>query len=280
MPTHETPGSVPAPDPRKEARDRLLAQVGEIRLKIRDGMKAKPKMDYAVRSELNQRAGGHVTEYFAQLPRYVFARCPVCTALLEQVFDPWGLDGFWWQETASGHSPKPSACEHFRVLTGALNLQDQPPRGGEAEAHPGPEAPYVIPKVLAYPTMTAVISSIPMANGYTAYPIAYFSREQPPTPALANPWTRTTCNFINPANGRPVFTIKTDPWDFELSPWIEKGKIQWLETGDPRYALKSAPDHQCPYVNLKGLRLRQEIKGDHRLTKPPPNREAGDPFSG
>jgi hypothetical protein len=279
MSTIESPGSGSSSFQTKEPRDLLLAQVHEIRVKIRDGIKEKPGMPDDIRSQLNGRARELMIEYFAQLPRYVFGRCPVCNALLEQVFDPWGLDGFWWQETSSGWCPKPSACEHFRVLTGALNLNGKPPLGGEAESHPGPEVPYVIPKALSMPTMIAVISSISMKNGYAAYPISYFSPEKPPTAALANPWTKTSCNFINPKTGRPAFTIKTDPWDFELMPWIEKGKVHWIEAGDPQNMLKSAPANQCPYVNLKGLRLQQTIKNDKCFTKPPPNKEVVNPFS-
>jgi hypothetical protein len=161
----------------RENRNLLLASVHDIRAKIRDGMKAKPKMSYAERSPLGKKIDELLIQYFTQLPRYVFGRCPVCNLPLEQVFDPWGLDGFWWQESLSGDCPKPAACEHFRVLTGALNLNGKLPQGGEAESHPGPEVPFLVPKVLELPTMVAVISSLPMENGYSAYPISYFSQD-------------------------------------------------------------------------------------------------------
>ncbi len=262
----------------KEARDLLLASVREIRAKIREGARQQPKMTYQVRSPLTKQIGELLNQYFARLPRYPFGRCPVCSVLLEQVFDPWGLDGFWWQEDSNGRCPEPSACEHFRVLTGALNLNGKPPLGGEAESHPGPEAPYVIPKVLEMPTMVAVIASLPMTNGYTAFPVSYFSKDPPPSPALANPWTRTSCSFIA-RNGRSGFMYKTDPWDFELLPWVQKNKVQWIEPGDPQTILKSGRTARCPYVDLKGLRLQQEIRSDKRFTKPPPNNEVMDPFN-
>jgi hypothetical protein len=279
MPTNEASGSgAPTSPMTKEFRDLLLKRVHEIDAKISEGMKKKPQMSYAERSPLGKKIDELLIQYFAQLPRYVFGRCPVCNLLLEQVFDPWGLDGFWWQEDSSGHCPKPSACEHFRVLTGALNLNGNPPLGGEAESHPGPEVPYVIPKVLELPTMAAVISSLRLMNGYAAYPIAYFSLEKPPTAALANPWTKTSCNFTAP-NGKRGFTYLTDPWDFELLPWIAKGSVKWIEPQDPQNMLKSGPADQCPYVNLKGLRLQQLIKNGQRSTIPPPNNEVINPFS-
>lgn len=280
MPTNESPSPETASRPMTtEDRDLLLARVREIRTKISDGMKEKPRMSYAVRSQLGSQIDELLKQYFAQLPRYAFGRCPFCNVLFEQVFDPWGLDGFWWQEIMSGKCPTPSACEHFRVLSGALNLNGRPLLGGDAESHPGPEVPYVIPIALELPTMVAVISSIPMKNGYTAYPISYFSLDKPPTNALANPWTKTSCNFTAP-NGKTGFTYITDPWDFELLPWVAKGKVKWIEPGDPQCILKSGPTERCPYVDLKGLRLQQEIKSDKRFTKPPPNNEVMDPFSG
>jgi len=262
----------------KEARDKLVAGVNEIQSKLSDVTQVRSSLSSTVRSQLIKQKRELLDQYFAQLPRYAFGRCPVCRLLLEQVFDPWGLDGFWWQETLSGKCPKPSVCEHFRVLTGALNLNGRPPLGGEAESHPGPDMPFVIPKVLELPTMVAVISSLPMKNGYTAYPISYFSKDQPLTRALANPWTKTSCNFID-SKGEPAFTYKTDPWDFELLPWVAKGKIQWIEPGDSQNILKSWPAEKCPYADLKGLRQRQTIKNGKRYTTPPPNNEEIDPFS-
>ncbi len=279
MPTNETSGSgAPTAPMTKESRDLLLRRVHEIDAKIREGMKKKPQMSYSDRSQLGGQTRELLSQYFAQLPRYVFSRCPSCNVLLEQVFDPWGLDGFWWQEASSGRCPKPSACEHFRFLTGALNLNGKPPLGGEAESHPGPEVPYVIPKVLELPTMVAVISSLRLTNGYAAYPIAYFSLEKPPTAALANPWTKTSCYFTAP-NGKRGFTYMTDPWDFELLPWVAKGKVKWIEPGDPKNILKSGPDERCPYADSKGLRQQQVIMNGQRHTTPPPNNEDINPFS-
>jgi hypothetical protein len=279
METNETSGSGAAAAPMtKEARDLLLASVHEIRAKIREGSRQQPKMTYEVRSPLTKQIGELLNQYFARLPRYPFGRCPVCNVLLEQVFDPWGLDGFWWQEDTNGRCPEPSGCEHFRVLTGALSLNGKPPLGGEAESHPGPDAPYVIPIILEMPTFVAVISSLPMKNGYIAYPISYFSKDEPPTPALANPWTKTSCSFTA-RNGRSGFMYKTDPWDFELLPWVRKNKVQWIEPGDSGHILKASPAEKFPYGNVPGQRRKQVIMNAKLFTQAPPHNEVIDPFS-
>ncbi len=279
MTTGSTAGGGATPGPAaKQARDGQIASVLKIRTKLRDGTKETPPMSYQDRSRLGKEMDAVLARYFAGLPRFVFGRCPVCNALLEQVFDPWGLDGFWWEEDLAGDCPAPSACKHFRVLTGALSLNGHAPLGGEADAYPGPEVPFVIPLVLEMPSMVAVISSIAMGNGYTAHPISYFSTEPPPTNALAHPWTRTSCDFTAP-DGASAFTYLTDPWDFELLPWVAKGKVQWIKPGDRQNALRSGVGEPFPYANLPGLREQQKIWQDRRTTTPPPNGEEIDPFN-
>src|SRR5579859_352035 len=99
MPTNEPsgPGSSPAPMT-KEARDLLVRSVNEVQAKIFEVARTRPPLPFAVRSELIKQKDELLNQYFAQLLRYAFGRCPFCNTLLEQVFDPWGLDGFWWQE--------------------------------------------------------------------------------------------------------------------------------------------------------------------------------------
>jgi hypothetical protein len=53
-------------------------------------------------------------------------------------------------------------CPHFCVLGGAVNYQGLPPLGGNQEVIPGPEIPFVYPRLLALPGVVAVISSLPM----------------------------------------------------------------------------------------------------------------------
>jgi hypothetical protein len=59
------------------------------------------------------------------------------------------------------------------VLRGAVNFNNLRPVAGRIEVWPGPEVPYVIPRLLEMPGMLAVISHIGMDTGYTVYPIAY-----------------------------------------------------------------------------------------------------------
>jgi hypothetical protein len=80
-------------------------------------------------------------------------------------------------------------------------------------------------------------------------------------------------------NGQPYWTIKNDPWDFELAPWIASHKLRWIAPGDPELRVSSAPE-PCPYLGLPGRRQPIVIEaGDElRVWPVPDGRPVGDPF--
>lgn len=218
------------------------------------------------------------TAYFAGLPRIPLSKCPFTGQPLVRAFDPWGVDGFWWQEGEAGPCAEPPAPPTFAVLTGALSLAGKPPLGGPtADAHVGPPVPYVIPRILNLPGMVAVISSIPLQCGYLAYPIAYFSQTKPAPGTLTSPWTRTSYAWVD-ADGDPSSSYPTDPWDFNLGPWIDQGKVRWIAGSDASFTVQSGSAAQCPYTGLEGAHVRQILRGDRVQTPPPPNGEEINPF--
>jgi hypothetical protein len=261
-----------------EERARLIARVAELRRTLAETARERPNMPYAERAALREQTEVLRDEYFARLPRVPMSRCPVCGEELVRAFDPWGLDGFWWQEKLRRDFDEPPACEHFRVLSGALGLNGLPPVGGIEESHPGPEVPYVIPRVLAFPTMVAVVASLPMVNGYTAYPIAYFSEQPPGKLMLANPWNFTSATVETPKGA--AWTIFTDAWDFELLPWVERGRVRWIEPGREGAVLSTREAAEFPFAALSGARQQQVIVDGRRQLLAPPNEEEVDPFSG
>jgi hypothetical protein len=200
-------------------------------------------------------------EYIARLPRLPLSRCPYCKELLMWMFDPFGLEGFWWQSQLPFKEENyPKACKHFVLLLGALNLNGLPPKGGKEVAYPGPEVPYVIARLLnAHSTRVAVISSVSMYNGYTAYPIAYFSEEEPRIySALTASWGRETYNL--PSGWTDT---KNEVLDYDLQPWIEQGKVKWIEPRDDNHTIGELKGF--PYGNLEGKRKPLVIRGDRAL---------------
>jgi hypothetical protein len=45
--------------------------------------------------------------------------------------------------------------------------------------------------------------------------------------------------------------LSTDPeeYDFDLAPWIRKGKLLWIAPDDPTFTLRSFVA-RCPYIDL------------------------------
>src|SRR5882672_12196132 len=116
-------GLPPSTDPLTPTERRaLIRKVYEIEDLIREGNLLKPRLPYKAVQELKARRDSLLKTYFDRLPVFVMGRCPVCQKALEHSFDPWGVDGFWWQEKMTGPRSAPKGCEHFQVLTGALSL--------------------------------------------------------------------------------------------------------------------------------------------------------------
>lgn len=217
-------------------------------------------------------------EYFAGLPRPALSRCPFCRAPFHHSFDPWGVDGFWWAEEAARTTEEPGTCPHFGVLQGALDLQGKPPAGNIAyAAHVGPGVPFVIPRVLDQTGVVAVISSLPLANGYRAFPIVYFARDPLPPGSFTQRWTRSAYSWQAP-NGSIVWRSDTDPWDFALESWVREDRVRWISPGDADLHVRSRRDGDCPYVGMQGVRERQVLQGEQLTTLPPPEGQRVDPF--
>ncbi len=213
---------------------------------------------YVLADALMDEAAREKTEYFARLPRPVLGCCPFDGRPLERSFDPYGLDGLWWYPDAT---PKdPPSCPHFCMLVGAVNYHGEPPRAGAVEIQPGPEVPYVIPRILELPGMIAVIGELEMAPGFTAYPIAYFAERRPPPEELNAGWARKTYTYQT-QRGVTGWTVPNDVWDFNLLPWLRNGKLRWCEPGSGNRKLSAAPPDQCPYLGLLGERQRVVVRG-------------------
>ena len=260
----------------KDERNKLIQEHETVFERWIKGIKER-SLKPAEADELKLETRRLKTAYFAGLPRLPLSRCPHTGALLSKAFDPWGVDGYWWQEEESAHYQEPPAPPSFAVLTGALNLNGKPAKGGTRKpAYVGPDVPFVIPRLLSLPGMVAVVRGLTMDNGYRAFPIAYFTTQKPGPGTLTASWTRTSYNWVD-ETGDPSFSYPTDPWDFDLRPWIEKGQLKWIAPDDDSLALHSEAE-KCPYLDLAGTRQQQIILAEQIRTTPPPNGEETNPF--
>lgn len=262
----------------RESRDALLAAYEGLWTRYVEAMVRRPP-DHDEAESARRELDALLQGYYDGLPRAVLGRCPFCQSLFRNSFDPWGPDGYWWQEKDTMHTEEPARCPHFSVLQGAVRLHPESVKGAPRnESVLGPGVPFVIPRVLEQPGVVAVVMAVPMEHGHTAYPITYYSRDSLPPHAFTQPWTRTSFSWPDEKGGFG-WRIDTDPWDFELEPWVGRGKVFWIEPGDDEYRLRSAGDGTCPFVKMQGVRERQYVKGDQLWTLKPPQGEGVDPFS-
>jgi hypothetical protein len=266
----------------KPARDALLARYREARRRYNQGMDAHAQalgtpgeigldetssvyVDTPAYRQAKEAYAEMVAlegEYFRGLPRMVVAPCPHCQRPLYRSFDPFGLDGLWWRSEAQPEEPV--ACPHFCVLLGAVAIGQQPKV--DFDVHPGPGAPFVMPRLLADAGMIAVLSEIKMADGSIAYPVAYFSPRRPPVQTLTASWART--NFVYTTQlGEHAWRAAEVPsgapddrtWDFELQPWLISGQLRWCDPASDRTALSEAGAAECPFLDLPGPRVPQVL---------------------
>lgn len=216
-------------------------------------------------------------EYADRLPRMQLSQCPICGSELKRVFDPYGLDGFWWHKEPTVQYEEPKACEHFMVMLGALHMNGRIPVEAVDEVQPGPEAPFVVPALLQLPGMLAVISKTTLATGDVAYPIAYFSDHDIHPRYLHQSWCRTTHWFPN-ATGAQSWTIANYLFDFDLQPYALKKQLRWFDLDAPHAGVKTSDDEPCPFLDLPGDRERQIIAFGERDVMGLPTGELINPF--
>lgn len=214
----------------------------------------------AVRAQLEAlaaKASDLLSRYLEGLPRRRLSRCPFTGEILSIKIDDFGLDGFFWNNSAPKR-PQQEFPETYFALDGALKLEGAPEKS-PLLCCPGPDAPYVLPRLLRYGEIKAVISRIHIGP-HTAYPIVYYADPAPEGAYRVNDWG--TERYWEP--GTPdseLFTpglyidVPAEPgeMDFDLEPWIKAGKLLWIAPGDESLTLHGHTSG-CPYLDLPGSR--------------------------
>ena len=197
-------------------------------------------------------------EYIAGVPAVPLSRCPFTNEVMQHSIDDHGLDGLWWDYNTPARPGERLPSSYF-AMTGALRLKGSVSRAPFL-CKPGPEVPYVVPRLLRYSMIMAVISSIPV-DEHQGYVITYFARPVPLDIPRINTWGAIDYVFPNDKGKVCWDTHPYDPKDFyfELEPWISAGRVRWIAPGDQTLTLRDTTSG-CPYLGLEGRRTITRIQ--------------------
>lgn len=248
----------------RERRETLLARLRKLDAMLYPPDDTTPTPRGAERARMKDDYYKVLNEYFDRLPRVVMSICPFTGTPLLRAFDPFGPDGPWWHKDLLVEINEPDAPPTFKLLLGALRLGTREPVETVQEVIPGPEVPFVVPRLLGLPGMIAVVSELHLETGDVAYPIAYFSKQNIPPAKLHQPWLRQDLWFKT-ESGDASWLIANDTWDFDLARWVERKQLGWLaERKGAVLALTSDSGESCPYLELPGERRPQVLVGGAR----------------
>ena len=271
-----------------EHREAILAELKDRILTVREKLNSGKKLSAKASQEHEERTSSLRHAYFRLLPRMPLSQCPYCGATFVHDFDPWGVDGLWWQRRELRvELPTIDHCPHFVMMQGAVHLNGLDPQGGLSKSLTGPEQPFAAPRLLNLPGVKLVVSRLEMANGYTAFPLVYFAERQPPPANLMESWRYDTYGWDLP-DGSRAWNTCTDPWEFDLNSWIDSQSIGWIfpaiewETNAPAAAkisdVKFGTAADYPFANVEGRQARLEMKNESLVEWPLPQGEEVNPF--
>lgn len=197
--------------------------------------------------------------YRSGLPQVVIARCPVCKSLVNYWIDLFGIDGFWWDKNVPLRRPEPNKDEHFLAISGAVQLNGPIPESPFLTCT-GPQAPFVIPRLLEVDGVLAVMSKLEIGE-HTGFPIVYFADPYPLGTELTNEWGSNYYRYWNGErndNGERSYSSShsydfVSDYDFELAKWLDQGKLLWIDPNDKSFKLHRG-SAGCPFLNLTGPR--------------------------
>lgn len=256
-------------------RDDLLTRIRGVEAELYP--KEGPPPHRPLQARLRDTYYALLGEYADRLPRVIMSACPFSGVPLKRSIDPYGFDGPWWHKDRTFTPAEPTPPPGFQVILGAIDLRGRKPAEAADMVLAGPDAPFVVPRLLELPGMVAVISRLQLDTGDVAWPIAYFTSEEISPAALHQDLTRPE-RWIKNADGAELWLVKNDTWDFDLAPWIERGKVRWIDPARPKLQVLGPEDGPCPYVGLPGDHLPQVLSGGERELDEAPTGDPVQPF--
>jgi hypothetical protein len=221
--------------------------------------------DLAAQQAIDREMRTLVDRYVAATPILALSRCPFTGEVFRHSLDPFGLDGLWWNSD-SPQRPLETLIPTFFAFCGAMQLRE-PLETAPFIAEPGPGVPYVLPRLLEYQQIKAVLSSVAVGS-HQGFVITYFAEPMLYETPRANDWGSGRYSYTD-EDGR--FWVNEAPPDdlraFDLEPWIRAGQLLWIRPGDPTLTLRSDLA-TCPYLDLQGPEANQFVQNGRVWLQP------------
>jgi hypothetical protein len=237
-------------DEAAEDRERLMAEGTRLR------KQAKALVEEGRTQEgfaLDDQVDAINARYRELLPDVTVARSPSSDEVVRWPIDTMGLHAWFWNYLTPVRRTVEPLPSDWIAMTGAMRLVD-PVEHPPFAVVPGPDTPFVVPRILDAEGVRAVIAEVPV-GAHTGWTITYFG--QPPEDVtLVNVWGTNTYPVFEDGEwiGWDWDTPTISEYDFELAPWLRSGKLLWLEQGDESATLREGADG-CPFVGISGQRL-------------------------
>ena len=205
--------------------------------------------------------------YLEKTPVLEIAKNPFTGAVFSHSFDPFGLDGPWWdcRNPLRHMEPLPDGVLAF---TGAVRLREQI-EDVQFLCKPGPGRPFVVPRVLDQEGVKAVLTRLTVGP-HVGYGTVYFYEGGWTTAERFNTWGISYAVFKTGEDDFGWFEFETRPedFDFKLEPWLEQEKLLWIHPDD------DGLDHRtgvagCPFIGLDGEPLLQVTQAGEVWTEEP-----------
>lgn len=222
---------------------------------------ARDDDSWSLREQLTLRRQELREKYLSVLPRVALSRCPFTDDIVERSIDLVDLDGLFWEARNPARALEPHPPTMIG-MAGATAL-GEPVAWAPFLAKPGPEVPFVRPDILDRPGVVAVVSQVSIGP-HTGYAISYFldpSAGPVPEELRINEWGSERFEVIG-GDGAVTFGAELDDensYDYELSRWLDEGRLRWIAPGDPSLRIRFGTDG-CPFLDLTGHRSVTRIE--------------------
>jgi hypothetical protein len=192
--------------------------------------------------------------YRELLPDVMVARSPASGEVVRWPIDMMGLDAWFWDYLTPVRREAEPLPADWIAMTGAMRL-GEPVEHPPFAVVPGPDVPFVVPRILGADGVRAVVAEVPV-GAHTGWTTTYFG-EPPEDVTLVNVWGTNTYPVFEDSDwvGWDWDEPTVAEYDFDLAPWLRSGKLLWLDADTLRHGLDG-----CPFVGLAGRRLITVIR--------------------